>query len=245
MTPGDWRSALSDDEQRQVREIISAATDFDGIAPVGEQVLRELAHQRTEHLLAAGGGSIVGYLNLAPAHDRGAPMAELVVHPRARRRGIGTAMARAALAKTGGRTRFWAHGTLQPARATASALGLVAVRELWQMRRPLRDVPEPAIPEGYKSAPTPAHPTTPSCCGSTTPHSPTTPNKAAGPQPTSLNAAPNRGSTRTVCSWRSTPRPAGCSASTGPRCTPHIPAWARFTSSVSTPPCTAVDSGAC
>ncbi|EID09667.1 mycothiol acetyltransferase [Mycobacterium xenopi RIVM700367] len=150
MTPGDWRSALSDDEQRQVREIISAATDFDGIAPVSEQVLRELAHQRTEHLLAAGGGSIVGYLNLAPAHDRGAPMAELVVHPRARRRGIGTAMARAALAKTGGRTRFWAHGTLQPARATASALGLVAVRELWQMRRPLRDVPEPAIPEGVQ-----------------------------------------------------------------------------------------------
>ncbi|EUA23019.1 mycothiol acetyltransferase domain protein [Mycobacterium xenopi 4042] len=72
MTSGGWRSALSDDEQRQVREIIVAATDFDGVAPVGEQVLRELAHQRTEHLLVAGGRSIVGYLNLASAHDRGA-----------------------------------------------------------------------------------------------------------------------------------------------------------------------------
>ncbi len=39
-------------------------------------------------------------------------MAELVVHPQARRGGIGVAMARAALAKTAGRNRFWAHGTL-------------------------------------------------------------------------------------------------------------------------------------
>ena len=68
------------------------------------------------------------------------------MHPRARRRGIGAAMARAALAKTAGRNRFWAHGTLEPARATASALGLVPVRELVQMRRSLRDIPEPLIP---------------------------------------------------------------------------------------------------
>jgi len=66
----------------------------------------------------------------------------LVVHPQARRRGIGAAMARAALAKTGGHNRFWAHATLEPARATASALGLVAVRELVQMRRSLRGIPD-------------------------------------------------------------------------------------------------------
>ena len=72
------------------------------------------------------------------------------MHPRARRRGIGAAMARAALAKTAGRNRFWAHGTLEPARATASALGLVPVRELVQMRRSLRDIPEPLIPAGVR-----------------------------------------------------------------------------------------------
>ncbi|MBL7508175.1 mycothiol synthase, partial [Escherichia coli] len=49
---------------------------------------------------------------------------------------------------TAGRNQFWAHGTLDPARATASALGLVGVRELIQMRRPLRDIPEPTIPDG-------------------------------------------------------------------------------------------------
>ena len=150
MTPPDWRSALTAQQQRDVRELVSTATEFDGVAPVGEQVLRELGHDRTEHLLVTdsqSGGTIVGYLNLSnpsPTGDGDAGMAELVVHPAARRRGIGAAMGRAALARTNRLTQFWAHGTLEPARATASALDLVAVRELVQMRRPLRDIPEPA-----------------------------------------------------------------------------------------------------
>ena len=56
----------------------------------------------------------------------------------------------AALAKTAGANRFWAHGTLEPARATASALGLTAVRELIQMRRSLQDIAEPAVPDGIR-----------------------------------------------------------------------------------------------
>jgi mycothiol synthase len=148
VTSPQWRSALTADEQRQVRELATAASEFDGVAPVGEQVLRELGHDRTEHLVATGGadGPIVGYLNLSPPRDGSARMAELVVHPRARRRGIGAALARSAVAKTAGRNQFWAHGTLDPAKATAAALGLVAVRELLQMRRSLRDAPEPASP---------------------------------------------------------------------------------------------------
>jgi len=148
VTSPEWRSALAADEQRQVRELVAAATEFDGLAPVGEQVLRELGHERTDHLLARdpAGDRVVGYLNLSPPRDASAGMAELVVHPQARRHGIGAAMGRAALAKTAGRNQFWAHGTLEPARATAAALGLVPVRELLQMRRSLRDNPEPAPP---------------------------------------------------------------------------------------------------
>jgi mycothiol synthase len=148
----DWRPALTADEQQGVRELVSAATDFDGVAPVGEQVLRELGHDRTDHLLVnssetgAAGTPIIGYLNLSPPREGGAGMAELVVHPHARRRGIGAAMGRAALAKTAGHNQFWAHGTLESARATASALGLVGVRELVQMRRSLRDVPYTVAP---------------------------------------------------------------------------------------------------
>ncbi|GFG74397.1 mycothiol acetyltransferase [Mycobacterium botniense] len=138
-----------------VRELVTVASRFDGVAPVGEQVLRELSHERSEHLLVTGpraGGSdemAVGYLNLRP-RDAAAAMAEMVVHPQARRHGVGAAMARAALARTGGHNHFWAHGTLEPARATASALGLVPVRELLHMRRSLRKVSPPAPPDGVR-----------------------------------------------------------------------------------------------
>jgi mycothiol synthase len=77
-------------------------------------------------------------------------MAELVVHPAARRRGIGAAMARTGLAEGGDATRIWAHGNIEPARATAAALGLHAVRELLQMRRSLTDLPAVAVPEGVR-----------------------------------------------------------------------------------------------
>jgi mycothiol synthase len=141
----DWRPQLSEAEKRDILQIISAATEFDGAAPVGDQVVRELDHQRTRHLVAAGStGELTGYLNLAPE------MAELVVAPHARRRGVGTALIRAALQSTAGRSRFWAHGTLAAAEATAAALALSPVRRLLQMRRPLGNVGDVAIPDGVR-----------------------------------------------------------------------------------------------
>jgi mycothiol synthase len=156
VTAPRWRATLAADEQQQIRELVAAASDFDKVTPVGEQVLRELANSRTEHLLATGahpggtGGKVLGYLNLSAGPQDGAGTAELVVHPQARRCGIGAAMIRAALSKTVGQNRFWAHGTLEPARATASALGLLPVRELIQMRRPLHGITAPAPPDGVR-----------------------------------------------------------------------------------------------
>ena len=150
MTPVDWCSQLSGAHKRAVREIICEATEVDGVPPVGEQVVRELDHSRTQHLLAKGAaGEITGYLNLTPE------MAELVVAPDARRQGIGTAMIGAALQRTAGRSRFWAHGTLAAAEAAAAALRLSPVRRLLRMRRPLgksgaRSVNAAAIPDGVR-----------------------------------------------------------------------------------------------
>jgi mycothiol synthase len=152
VTAPQWRAALTADEQQRVRELITAASESDAVAPVGEQILRELAHDRTEHLLTtdASGEQVLGYLNLSAEPADGSAMAELVVHPDARRGGIGAAMIRATLSKTDGLNRFWAHGTLDSARATASALGLSPVRELVQMRRDLIDIAEPEVPDGVR-----------------------------------------------------------------------------------------------
>lgn len=148
----DWRTGLSADDQRRIHELIDAATRVDGVAPVGDQVLRELSHDRTRHLLAVDGAAIVGYLNLTPADEQASAMAELVVHPSARRRGLGSAMARQGLSQGGDGAQIWAHGNLEAARATATTLGLVVVRKLLQMRRPVNDLPAVAIPDGVRIA---------------------------------------------------------------------------------------------
>ena len=143
MTAPHWRRALSGQEQDAVRNLVAAAERADGVAPVGEKVLRELAGDLAEHLLVAGPeGALVGYLNLAGG------TAELVVHPDSRRRGIGTDLVQAVLTSGGAGARFWAHGTLPAAQSLAAALGLHAVRELIQMRRTLRDIPEHSVPQG-------------------------------------------------------------------------------------------------
>lgn len=150
MTAAHWRTALSAPEQEAVRGLVAAAQSADGVAPVGEQVLRELGQQRTEHVLIIDPDdprTATGYLNLTPGAD-GDATAELVVRPDARRHGVGTTLVNAAIERSGGRVRFWAHGTQPGARAAAEVLGLRAVRELIQMHRPLRDLPEPVVPVG-------------------------------------------------------------------------------------------------
>lgn len=150
MTALEWRTALSPADQTGIRELIAAATAADGVAPVGDQVLRELGHDRTRHLVATDGAELVGYLNLAPAGGDDPAMAELVVQPRARRRGIGAQLARTGLAEGGTGTRIWAHGNLEAARALAASLGLEVVRELLQMRRSLSALPPPRAVEGVR-----------------------------------------------------------------------------------------------
>jgi mycothiol synthase len=145
-----WHSSLASGDQVQVREVILAAACADGIAPVGEQVLRALPSQGTKHLAAMDGKRVVGYLNLAPSTDAAPPVAEAVVAPDARRRGVGTSMVKAAIKVGGDTTRFWAHGNLDSARSIAASLGLKPVRELWQMRRSLRDLPPVTVPGGVR-----------------------------------------------------------------------------------------------
>ncbi len=144
MTALAWHRNLAAAEQQAVRTVVADAERIDGVSPVGEQVLRDLAAEDGAHLLAVGlPGAVVGYLNLTPQGT-----VELVVHPAARGRGIGTALVRAALERSSVPVRVWAHGTLPAAKALAAKLGLHAVRELVQMRRPLAGVTHPGVPRG-------------------------------------------------------------------------------------------------
>ena len=143
-------TALSNVDQDRIRDLISAATAHDGVAPVGDQVLRELPHDRTRHLVARARDGIVGYLNLVAATPDSAAMAEVVVSPDARRRGIGSELIETGLAEGGDGARVWAHGNLEPARATAAAMGLVKARELLQMRRNLTDLPPVSVAPGVR-----------------------------------------------------------------------------------------------
>jgi mycothiol synthase len=145
-------TALSNVDQHRIRDLIEAATARDGVAPVGDQVLRELPHDRTRHLVARTRDGIVGYLNLVAAGDDSPAMAEVVVHPDVRRRGIGSALIRTGLDEGGDGARIWAHGNLEAAKATAAALGLDVARELLQMRRPLTDLPPVTVPPGVRLA---------------------------------------------------------------------------------------------
>jgi mycothiol synthase len=151
VTAAPWRTDLTAPEQDAVHDLVAVARAADGIDPVGEQVLRELTGRRTHHILVTDPhdpNRVVGYLNLSPGRDGADATAELVVRPDSRRRGIGTALLRAAIERSAGRVRFWAHGTLPGARAIAETLELRVARELIQMQRELLDVPEYIVPQG-------------------------------------------------------------------------------------------------
>ncbi len=134
---------LPDPTVAQVRALAQAATDDDGVAPLGEQALLDLtADADARHLLA---DDAYAWLDL-----RGRPTAELVVAPGARRQGRGRALLdavrAAALEATGATPLVWAHGDLPAARALARSAGLTVRRELLLLARALDGDDLPPVP---------------------------------------------------------------------------------------------------
>src|ERR1035437_2548209 len=160
----DNAEPLEEEQRCAVLGLVKAATEVDQVAPLSEQVLLAArdAHLGSAtsslHLLAYAGANLAGYAHLeAGAGGQGAT-AEVVVDPSHRRRGVGSALIRALedrLAPDGAALHLWSHGDLEPARAFASRAGYSSVRELWQMRRPLRSdvcsLPPVMVPEGFRT----------------------------------------------------------------------------------------------
>lgn len=119
-----------------ITELIEAATAADGIRPVSEATelaLRSGATPLTVHR----DGELAGF-----AYASG-DSAELVVAPAWRRHGVGSELLTALRPE-----RVWAHGKLPAAEAFAAHHGYVADRVLWQLRRPVADIPEIPLPQG-------------------------------------------------------------------------------------------------
>jgi mycothiol synthase len=158
MTELSWRAGLTDSEIDEVTALATAATDADGVAPLGEHVLLHLSDDSTVHLLARDGhGDIAGFAHLDPAEaddTETGGVAELTVHPRHRRGGLGTRIVEALLERTGGHLRVWAHGQLPGAVAIAERLGFSPARTLWQMSRSLlTPLAAPTFPDGVRVRP--------------------------------------------------------------------------------------------
>lgn len=141
----------------EVLALAQAAADADGVYPFAEHVVLHLRHggdPPAVHLLVRDDDGLAGYAHLDPTDEVAGPVAELAVHPRARRRGVGRALVSAAVAAAGehdpaGRLRLWAHGEHPGASALAGALGFTRTRVLHQLRRSLfAPIPEPALPAG-------------------------------------------------------------------------------------------------
>jgi len=138
MTKVLTQDRLTPAEAADVLTLAAAADEADGVSPLSEDGVLGLRGPGT-HLLAFAEDELAGY-----AYLRGTS-GELVVHPKHRLRGHGTAL----LAAAGpGPVQFWAHGDEQAAQAFAAKAGFTRSRVLWQMRRALADLPEVPLPEG-------------------------------------------------------------------------------------------------
>lgn len=166
-----WVETVTAALAAEVEALAAAATAVDGTAPLSEQALRHLhrpGHGGVAHLVARGGrptdgsggpgaATLIGYAQLDTASTtpdgRPDPVAELVVHPSHRRRGVGAALL-AALEGHPGPLRLWAHGAHPGAAALAARAGLTVERELWRMRRSLREpLVDPVLPDGVTLRP--------------------------------------------------------------------------------------------
>jgi mycothiol synthase len=155
---------LTTEQLSAVLGLVKATTDLDQVAPLSEQVLLTVrdgdcaSAKSSSHLLAYAGAHLAGYAHLEPGLDGQAATAEVVVDPSYRRQCVGTALIHAledGLAPETRALRLWSHGDLDGARAFALRAGYSMVRELWQMRRPLRSdiasLPAVIPPEGFRT----------------------------------------------------------------------------------------------
>lgn len=147
-------STLSQDEQRQILDLNDAARACDGVEPFSEPTLLALRGDDPAdvHLHTCDDrGRLQVYAHVHTEDD--GSWAEMAVHPDHRRAGLGSYFL-GLIRDENPDVRVWAHGDLPAARALAEAEGMVPVRDLWVMSRPVDSDPriaEPVLPQGFSA----------------------------------------------------------------------------------------------
>ncbi len=132
ISAGDFDPTGDDGPAAALRQVVEAATEQDGAAPLDEATLLSLRHGLgSSHLW------MVDDVGFAWLHGGAL---DLVVHPDARGQGLGRALA-AASTEAPGPVTAWSHGNHPAAAVLAGAFGFDRVRDLWVMRRSLADLP--------------------------------------------------------------------------------------------------------
>ena len=145
---------LTPEVARAARHLAEVVQSHDGRAPLNEEALLVLSAGESRpagpasgpehvHLGVLADRDLVGYAQWDPASG----VAQLMVAPEHRRRGLGTGLVRG-LERVHPQVSVWAFGDLSPARELAARLGYTAGRKLLIMERsvaePLPPTPAPA-----------------------------------------------------------------------------------------------------
>jgi mycothiol synthase len=143
-----------------VLALLRAATAADGVRPLSEEAELRLQHGGPaggRDVLVQAGDAVVGYARFEAGDGQDDAEGELVVHPDARRRGIGRALLARLEELAGDRPlRVWAHGDLPGSAELAASGRYDRARVLLQMRRDLAGVdpdPRPFLAEGVRVLP--------------------------------------------------------------------------------------------
>ena len=140
--------ALTPDQRNAVDALIDRSTQADGVSPLNEAASLGLQGRgHVMHWLAYEQGALVGYAQA----DRDTHSVQLVVSPKIRRQGVGTALAEA-VQQVEKEPNWWAFDNGDGARALADRIGATLDRELLIMERDLVEHPvdDEPTPEGVE-----------------------------------------------------------------------------------------------
>jgi mycothiol synthase len=146
VTRVQWSTHLAGADVTAVDDLLNRVSDADGVSAISEHAYLHLlaggGHDERHATIASDDG-LLAYAHLSNGIE---PVAEILVDPAARGRGLGGLLLDEILDQ--GRTvRIWAHGQLPAAQALAESRGLVAARRLCRYTRDLDTIPHRTLPE--------------------------------------------------------------------------------------------------